>query len=51
MKPSLPLTIMCFICEWVGFALHTYTKLFDFSEVFDLHLAAIEPENMPISRH
>jgi len=47
----LLLAAMCFICTWAGFAMHSFTKMFDLSEVFDLHLAAIEPERMPLRQH
>jgi len=51
MKPSLLLTIMCFVCTWIGATQHAIQNTFDLSEMLDLHIAAIEPERMPLRRH
>jgi len=52
------LAAMCFVCTWLGYligkrnaARQALKMALDLSDVLDLHLAAIEPENMPLRRH
>ena len=53
----LALSILCFVCTWLGYAIGKYIAArqalkmaLDLGDLFDLHIAAIEPENMPLRR-